>query len=97
MLYAGEQLGAVNLTDLVVDYRAGNLPYSEISGRISLFVYDYPRRFAGWNSGRCDYFFESIHSMLRTFVDAYTSVDTPFEDYIARCIEPIMKDFNVEQ
>jgi len=87
-------LRTVSLSDLVVAYKNGNLSYHEISGRISLFVYDYPRRSVGWSEDECDAFFEFIYHKLQTFVDNYTSADIQFEDYIAGCIKPFMRDFD---
>lgn len=81
------------MTDMVISYQQGKVSYEAISGHISLYVYDYPRRTKYWDQDRCSDFFVFIHPRLRNMADSFVFSGSPFEAYLNATLKHQMNTF----
>jgi len=81
------------LTDMVISYQQGKVPYEAISGYICLYVYDYPRRTKRWDQDRCSDFFVFIHPRLKKMADSFVFTGYPFEAYLNVTLKHQMNSF----
>ena len=89
----GQEPSEQTLTDMVLEYQKGNLSYDAISGHISLYAYDYPRRTKHWDQDLCSDFFVYVHPRLKRFVDSFVYTDLPFEAYLNVSLKHQMNSF----
>lgn len=78
---------------MVISYQKGNISYEEISGHISLYVYDYPRRKKHWNQDQCSDFFIFVHPRLKKMADNFIFSGSPFESYLSIALKNQMNSF----
>ena len=81
------------MTDMVISYQQGKVPYEAISGYICLFVYDFPRRTKHWDQDRCSDFFVFVHPRLRKMADSFVFFGSPFEAYLTKTLKHQMNSF----
>jgi len=81
------------LTDKVISYQQGIVSYESISGYISLYVYDYPRRTKHWDQDRCSDFFVFVHHRLKKMADSFVFSGLPFEAYLNVSLKHQMNSF----
>lgn len=81
------------LTDMVLNYQKGLLSFDAISGHISLYVYDYPRRTKRWTQDLCSDFFVFVHPRLKKIADSFVFSGTPFEAYLNVSLKHQMNSF----
>ena len=81
------------MTDWVISYQQGKVPYEAISGYISLYVYDYPRRTKRWDQDRCSDFFVFVHPRLKKMADSFVFSGYPFEAYLNVTLKHQMNSF----
>ena len=78
---------------MVISYQQGKVSYEAISGHISLYVYDFPRRTKYWDQDRCSDFFVFIHPRLKKMADSFVYSGTPFEAYLNVTLKHQMNSF----
>ena len=85
------------MTELVISYQKGNVSYEAISGHISLYAYDFPRRVKHWDQDRCSDFFVFIHPRLKKIADTFVFSDLPFESYLNASLKHQLNSFIKKQ
>ena len=78
---------------MVISYQKGLLSYDAISGHISLYVYDFPRRTKRWNQELCSDFFVFVHPRLKKLADSFVFAGAPFEAYLNVSLKHQMNSF----
>ena len=78
---------------MVISYQQGKVSYESISGYISLYVYDYPRRTKRWDQDRCSDFFVFVHHRLKKMADSFVFSGLPFEAYLNVSLKHQMNSF----
>lgn len=81
------------MTELVISYQSGNVSYDAISGRLSLYVYDFPRRVRHWDQDRCSDFFEFVYPRIKKMADTFVFNGYPFEAYANISLRHLMNSF----
>ena len=84
------------LTQAILAYKVTGKGWSDLSDRISLYVYDYPGNWTDWDEDRCSDFFLSflpkIPGLVRRFRPDYS-----FETYLSSSLHWYIKTFTEKQ
>ena len=78
---------------MVLSYQKGELSFDAISGHLSLYVYDYPRKTMRWNQDMCSDFFVFVHPRLRKMADSFAFYGAPFEAYLNNTLKHQINSF----
>ena len=86
-----------SLTEAVLSYQKTGKNWSEISERICLFVYEFPRKWTKWDSDRCSDFFLSFLPRVPGLVQRYKphySFETYLRSSLRWHINTYVKEFS---
>ncbi len=84
------------LTQAVLDFKMTGDGWSELSDRISLFVYRYPGNWTDWDEDRCSEFFVSFLPKIPGLVRRFQP-DFGFETYLTSSLRWYSKTFTENQ
>ena len=82
-----------SLSQLVAAYRNNELSFEDIEEKLSLFVYEYPRKYRRWDLDLCSEFFEFFNPRIRLAADRFVDRGIPFESYLGSLVFFQMKTF----
>lgn len=86
-----------SLSQLVAAYRNKELSYKEIEDRLSIFVYEYPKKIHRWDPDLCSEFFEFFYPRIKLAADRFNDRGIPFENYLGSLVFYQMKTFMIRK